>query len=105
MAIGSCAAGFFVDGTFHSLSCGPVRPELISDEVVARGDGLEVRRINDVDPAVMVAISIKGGECADGDTALSPWSMAFPGDGTEPELHDAICNVTFQEHHARNNCG
>lgn len=104
----ACAEGFLVGETFHSVSCGPVRPELVTDEVVARGswagDVHEVRVIAGVDPAVLVAIDIPGGECAEGDVALSDFRMVFVGRHDPTRAQEAICAATVDEHLARNDC-
>lgn len=105
---GACAAGFMVADTFYSLSCGAVRPEVVTLEVLAEGvshgDDVEVRRIESVDPDVLVAVSIDGGRCSEGEPVLSPWSMAFPGESPEGAVREAICHAAVDEHRARNDC-
>lgn len=105
---GLCAAGFMVDDRFYSLSCGGVRPEVVSQEVLAEGDlhgdDVELRRIQSVDPHVLVAISVAGGQCTEGESVLSPWSMAFPGELSGEEVREAICHAAVEEHRARNGC-
>ena len=105
----SCAAGFTLDGTFYAISCGPIRPDVVTDDVLARGvyagRTTEVRRIDGVDPHRLAAIQLDGGACGEGDAVLSEWSMVFPeGSGEPSETRDAICRVTFEEHLARNQC-
>ena len=105
---GACAAGFVVGDTFYALSCGPVRPDVVSEETLARGglygEEVEVRSVTGVSSDLLVAVSIEGGDCADGDVPLSPWSMAFPEGGSQSELKAAICAVVVDGHRARNNC-
>jgi len=105
---GECAEGFSVEETFHTLSCGAVRPELVTDEVVASGrwagDDREVRVIAGVDPDVLVAIDIAGGECADGDVALSEYSMVFVGTPDAAGVREAVCTAAVDEHLDRNGC-
>jgi hypothetical protein len=114
-ANGLCSAGFLLDGRPYNGSCGAVRPELVSEEVIARGvlagRETEVRRIQGVDAKVMVALRAPGGLCDDQDTqALSPWSMAFPQTGkgdaeTLRNLHQTECLVSPQKQRDRNRCG
>lgn len=104
-----CAAGFVVNDTFHGLSCGAVRPDLVTEEIVARGrlegESVEVRSIEGVSPDVLVAVSVDGGRCGDDDVVLSPWSMAFPGSTSQAETDAAICAVVVEEERERNGCG
>jgi len=105
----SCAAGFTLDGTFYAISCGPIRPDVVTDDVLARGvyagRTTEVRRIDGVDPHRLAAILLDGGACGEGDAVLSEWSMVFPEVSGEPSVtRDAICRVTFEEYLARNHC-
>lgn len=106
---GSCAAGFLVYGRFHSLSCGAVRADLVTDEILARGElygeTVEVRSIEGVSADVLVAVSLEGGRCGDDDVALSPWSMVFPEGASPSETDVAICAVVVEEHKERNDCG
>lgn len=104
-----CAAGFVIDDRFYALSCGAVRPDVVSDEVLAVGDysgrATEVRRIKDVDPGLIVAVLRDGGMCAEGDVVLSPWSMAFPaGAHEDPAMNEAVCRVFVEQHRERNHC-
>lgn len=104
----ACPEGFLVGETFHSLSCGAVRPELVTDEVVATGTWArgvrEVRVIEGVDPAVLLAIDIPGGECAAGDVAVSDFSMVFVGRYDPSNVREAICTAVVEEHLERNGC-
>lgn len=105
---GSCAAGFTVANTFYTRSCGAVRPEVVTEEVLAKGDvngdDVEVRAIESVDSDVLVAVSIEGGRCSEGEGVLSPWSMAFPEESDDDERGEAICHAAVDEHQARNGC-
>ena len=108
-ASAACAAGFTMDGLFYGISCGAVRADAVSDTVVAIGTysgiATEVRQIRDVDPTLLLAIRRDGGVCGDGDRVLSPWSMLFPGDSTKrPEIRDAVCAATVEQHRERNQC-
>lgn len=105
----SCAAGFTVEGRLHSLSCGAVRPDRVTDEVLARGryqgQETEVRRIRDVDRDVLVAVRLPGGLCGDDDmVALSPWSMAFIGRHDDEVTKKAVCAAAVEQHLERNHC-
>jgi len=104
---GQCASGFVVNDISYGLSCDAVRPEVVTEQVVARGKlsgtTVEVRSVEGVRPEVLVAVSIDGGVC-DG-VVLSPWSMAFPYGAPQAEVDEAICAVVFPEHRERNNCG
>ena len=104
----ACAEGFLVGETFHAVSCGAVRPELVTDEVVARGawagDVREVRVIAGVDPDVLLAIDVPGGECADGEVVLSDFSMVIVGRYDPASAEEAICAAAIDEHLARNGC-
>ena len=111
----ACAAGFMLDGVFHSTSCGAVRPDMVSDRVIATGTYMrkrtEVRQIDGVDPSLVVALLHPGGACGEGDSHyLSRWSMAFPQseDNLKAErqrnLHLATCRVTPEQHQRRNRC-
>lgn len=100
--------GLLVGETFHAVSCGAVRPELVTDEVVARGawagDVREVRVIAGVDPDVLLAIDVLGGECADGEVVLSDFSMVIVGRYDPASAEEAICAAAIDEHLARNGC-
>ena len=100
-----CAAGFVVNDISYGLSCDAVRPEVVTEQVVARGKlsgtPVEVRSVEGVRPEVLVAVSIDGGVC---DDVVSPWSMAFPYGAPQAEVNEAICAVVFPEHRERNNC-
>jgi hypothetical protein len=104
----ACAEGFLVGETFHAVSCGAVRPELVTDEIVARGtwagDVREVRVIGGVDPDVLLAIDMPGGECADGEVVLSDFSMVIVGRYDPSRAQEAICVAAVDEHLARNGC-
>lgn len=103
------AGCFSIDGIFHTISCGAVRADLVSDEIVAEGSWqgrpIEVRRIAGVDPILLLAASLDGGICAEDDlTPLSPWSMLFVGEHSPAEVHDAVCRAGVDAHRARNGC-
>lgn len=104
----ACAEGFLVGETFHAVSCGAVRPELVTDEVVARGTWAgeirQVRVIGGVDPDVLLAIDMPGGECADGDVVLSGFSMVIVGRYDPARAQEATCAAAVDEHLARNGC-
>lgn len=105
---GACAEGFLDVETFHAASCGAVRPVLVTDDVVARGtwagDVREVRVISGVDSDVLLAIDMPGGTCADGDVALSDFSMVIVGPYDPARAQEAICAAAVDEHPARNGC-
>lgn len=105
---GACGSTFTIGRERFGVSCGPVRPEVVTDEVLAEGTfaggDTEVRRIADVDPAVLVAIRRPGGVCGDEDAAVSEWSMALPAGAARPDVQAAICKATFEEHYERNGC-
>jgi hypothetical protein len=96
--LGSCAAGFVLDGgIFYDLGCAAIRNSAVSDEVIGR-DELEsetvtINTIEEVSSTVMVAVSLPGGLCAESDRALSDWSMAFPQGADGETLLQAICAV------------
>jgi len=102
----ACAAGFVIDDIQYALSCGAVRPEVVTEQVLARGslhgDTVEVRSAEGVSPRVLVVVSVPGG-CD--DVVLSPWSLAFPAGASQAELDAAICAVVVKEHRERNHCG
>jgi hypothetical protein len=104
----ACAEGFLVGDDLHAVSCGAVRPELVTDEVVARGtwagDVREVRVIGGVDPDVLLAIDMPAGECADGEVVLSDFSMVIVGRYDPSRAQEAICVAAVDEHLARNGC-
>lgn len=94
--------GVRLDGAFYSISFGAVRPDVVTDHVITRGtyDGAptELRRIAGVDPQVLVAIRLDGGERGDEDEPVSAWSMVFPGDGaTRSDREAAICAAGFEQ--------
>jgi hypothetical protein len=107
--LASCAAGFKVGDQGYTLSCGAVRPDVVTEDVLATGryagQQTEIRRIAGVDPKILVAVKLGGGACGDNDVVLSPWSMAFFGNpGQDAATHDAICTASVKEHLARNGC-
>lgn len=96
--LGACVAGFVLDdGIFYNLSCSAVRESAVSDEVIGEGEFegemVVVHTLETVPRSVMIAVSLPGGICAEGDQVLSDWSMAFP-QGADPEsLTEAICDA------------
>jgi hypothetical protein len=113
----ACISGFRVDGVLHAVSCGAVRADAVSDHVVARGTWrgrpTEVRRIDGIEPSLIVAIDRPGGMCDEGDTRqTSPWSLGFPEredvDNRDARrgrlLHLAVCRVSPDQQRRRNRC-
>lgn len=105
----SCASGFSIDDTGFVVSCGPIKPEFVTDEVLAigtlAGSDTEVRGLVDIPTDVLVAVRLPGGLCSEGDLALSEWSMAIEdGSLRKPALRQAICPVTFEAFYERNGC-
>lgn len=100
-----CAAGFMVDDVFYSITCNPVRGELVSDDVVAAGqyDGgeAEVRKVIGVDPDVLVAVRLESDTC-DG----TAWRMVFPDRERDKEARrTAVCSAAMPDDLAeRNDC-
>ena len=95
---GSCVAGFVLDdGLFYSLSCSAVRNSAVSDEVIGEGDFegrmVTVHTLREIPRTVMVAVSLPGGVCAEGDRVLSEWSMAFPQGAENGALIEAVCTA------------
>ncbi|MGH8894822.1 MAG: hypothetical protein ACRDWY_16195 [Actinomycetes bacterium] len=104
-----CVDGFFVEGTFHAISCGAVRPEMVTGDLVAvgrhAGRPAQVRRLGHVDPTVLLAVRLPGGPCGIEDRLpLSPWSMLLPAGADRDIQKRAICRVAVAEHLERNNC-
>lgn len=94
---GACAAGYRIRGRFYALNCDAVRPEAVTEEVVARGSGTEARRVEGVDPASLVAIR-RTAACSRAEgAAASPWVMAHTS-------RDAVCTVVVEEQRARHQC-
>ena len=102
---GACEAGFLLDGAFISLDCTPIKESAVTTEVIAagrvEGEDVTVNAIEGVDPSVMMAISLPGGGCTDGedpDERFSAWSLAIPS-ATFPDrvdherLLEAVCRV------------
>lgn len=106
----SCATGFSIGTAEYRISCGAIRPDAVTNEVLATGrlDGreTEVRRVVGVDPKILVALRLDAGGCDDGDEGiLSPWTMALAGNAhNEATLRDAICDSVVDEHRQRNSC-
>lgn len=101
----ACVEGFLLDDAFISLDCTPIKESAITTEVIAAGrvagEDVTVNAIEGVDPAVMMAISLPGGGCTDGedpDERFSAWSLAIPT-ATFPDrldherLREAVCRV------------
>src|SRR5215216_5032563 len=65
-----CRAGFSVGGKDYSHSCGAVGPDLVTGEALARGRygevTVEMRAVRGVEPGLLAAISIAGGNCDEG---------------------------------------
>ena len=99
-----CGTTILIEGVRHGLTCGPVRPEALSERVIAlgmvRGVATEVRELRDVEPGVMVAIRVDAKSCEDGSRVVSPWSMVWPvtADLGSPEAHQAMCSVAMEEY-------
>lgn len=96
--LGVCAAGFVLDdGMFYNLSCSAVRDSAVSEEVIGEGEFegemVVVHTLETVPRSVMIAVSLPGGLCAEGDQVLSDWSMAFPQGANQESLTEAICDV------------
>ena len=102
----ACAAAFALGDERYVTSCGAARPELVTAEVLGTGSyqgrPSEVRRIEGIEPSVMVALRRDAGVCADGDTVLSPWAMAFHVEAGDTSA--AVCQVTVDAHRERNRC-
>ena len=93
---GMCAAGFVLDdGVFYNLDCGAVRSSAVSDEVIGSGEFegqiVSVNTVEGVSRNVMVAVSLPGGLCAEGDEAVTGWSMAFPQGADQDAVLEAAC--------------
>lgn len=96
--LGACAAGFVLDdGVFYNLGCGAVRDSAVSDEVIGEGEiegeMVTVNTLDGMPRTLMVAVSLPGGLCAEGDRVLSDWSMAFPQGVDNEALVEAVCAV------------
>ena len=102
---GSCVSGFYVGKQFHVVSCEAVRPELVSADVLAagmfQGAPSELRRIEGVDPTIVVAVRGDGGKCGPGDEVLGPWSVGFVGLGGDPRVPAMTCAVLVPERRTR----
>jgi hypothetical protein len=94
-----CGAGFVLNDYFFVLDCSAIGEEYVTDEVVGQGDlsGTDVtaNQVEGVDPNVMLAVSLPGGQCAEGDAQLSDWSAAFRGDTNNSDRTAAICFVGY----------
>jgi hypothetical protein len=96
--VGLCVAGFVLDdGLFYNLSCSAVRDSAVSDEVIGEGEFegemVVVYTLETVPRTVMIAVSLPGGLCAEGDQVLSDWSMAFPQGADSTALMEAVCDA------------
>jgi hypothetical protein len=94
----ACASGFLLDdGVFYAVGCTAIRDAAVSDEVIGsgefEGEMVTVNVLHDVSRDVMVAISLPGGLCNEGDEAVSQWSMVFPTGGDQDAVTQAICEV------------
>jgi hypothetical protein len=94
----SCPAGFVLgDGVFYNLGCRAVREADVTSEVLGRGrlddESVTVNAIEGIDRSVMVAVSLPGGLCEEGDQALSHWTGAFPPSVDDEALQEANCSV------------
>lgn len=94
----ACAAGFVLDdGVFYHLDCGAVRNSAVSDEVIGTGEfegqTVTVNTVEGVPRSVMVAVSLPGGLCAEGDEPATDWTMAFPEGADTDVLQGAFCEV------------
>lgn len=75
----ACASGFFLDdGVFYAVGRTAIRDAAVSNEVIGigefEGETVTVNVLQDVPRDVMVAISLSGGLCNEGDEAVSRWS-------------------------------
>ena len=96
--LGACAAGFVLDdGIFYNLGCTAIRDSAVSDEMIGEGqlegETVTVNTLDEIPGTVMVAVSLSGGLCAEGDRVLSDWSMAFPQGVDNEALLEAVCAV------------
>lgn len=94
----ACAAGFVLDdGVFYAVGCTAIRDSAVSDEVIGGGEfegqTITVNLLEGVPRDVMVAVSMPGGLCKEGDEAVSQWSMVFPTGGDQGAVTQAICDV------------
>lgn len=94
----ACASGFVLDdGVFYNLDCGAVRNSAVSDEVIGSGEFegqiVSVNLVEGVSRSVMVAVSLPGGLCAEGDEAVTDWTMAFPQGADQDAVLEAACEV------------
>ncbi len=94
----ACASGFLLDdGVFYAVGCTAIRDSAVSDEVIGRGEfegkTVTVNVLQDVPRDLMVAVSLPGGLCKEGDEAVSDWSMVFPTGGDQNAVSKAVCDV------------
>jgi len=106
----SCTGGFTLNGVGYVLGCAGIEPDRISGDVLATGTygetSTEVRRIEGVDPGVVVALRRPGGVCGDRDPVRSPWTAAIRiGPGNEQAVQRSVCAVIDAAEKARNRCG
>ncbi len=91
-----CAAGFVLNETFYFLDCTAINEGFVTTETLGEGEvsgtDVTVNLIKDVDPSSFVAISLPGGQCADGEEVTSPWSIAFDNPLTNAD-RDSLCEV------------
>jgi len=105
----SCAGGFTLKGVSYVLGCAGIEPDRVSRDVLATGTygetSTEVRRIEGVDPGVVVALRRPGGVCGDRDPVRSPWTVAFRiGPGNEQAVQRSVCAVIDAAEKARSKC-
>lgn len=70
------------DGTCRALDSGEFEGETVT-----------VNLLDGVPRDVMVAVSLPGGLCKEGDEAVSDWSMVFPTGGDQDAVSKAVCEV------------
>ncbi|MBI4936583.1 MAG: hypothetical protein HY828_22120 [Actinobacteria bacterium] len=114
--VGFCGPSYtFAGRPYDGPGCLPVRPEVVSDDVIARGriggQRTEVRRVTDVDPALLVAVRLPTTGCDEVDRTPSEWSLALatPPDARDAvrqrDVHRAVCGVVLPRDRAGSRCG
>lgn len=113
--VGFCAPTYEFDGVrYDGPGCAGVRADVVSARVLARGKiggrRTEVRAIEGVDPALLVAIRRPAGGCGEEGVVTSSWSLAPAKDEDARdavrlrELHVAVCAVVVPQERTRNRC-
>ncbi len=93
-----CDVGFVLLDQFHVVGCAAIRPDAVTDDVLGAGTfnnmDVTINRIDGVDPDVLVAMNVPGGDCSTDEKLIPSWLAVLPETGVSPRtVGEAMCSV------------